>query len=161
MVVTLLFGGAWFNRNKDYNFNDRETSWSGSQEHKRSDDLNITIGGRQRPSSSSSSSERPDSPTDDWSSSSTSMLGAHTQPTLRRRKLQLFGYERLVTTPNTAIFKDRFLSRVLQKFPFLVEAWYWALLYWVCRGLFYPQLSIHMGLGMEASKSYGITNTLH
>jgi hypothetical protein len=24
------------------------------------------------------------------------------------------------------------LSRLLQKFPFLVEAWYWALIYWVC-----------------------------
>jgi hypothetical protein len=36
-----------------------------------------------------------------------------------------------VMSPNTRRFKDYFLSRLLQKFPFLVEAWYWALIYWV------------------------------
>ena len=29
----------------------------------------------------------------------------------------------------------RLLSRLLRRFPFLVEAWYWALIYWV-RALF-------------------------
>ena len=34
-------------------------------------------------------------------------------------------------SPNTKRFQDYFLSRLLKKFPFLVEAWYWALIYWV------------------------------
>lgn len=50
----------------------------------------------------------------------------------RTRRLKFFGWEREVTTPNTEIFRDRLLSRVLQRFPFLVEVWYWALIYWVC-----------------------------
>ncbi|GAB1311474.1 hypothetical protein MFIFM68171_01684 [Madurella fahalii] len=49
----------------------------------------------------------------------------------RRRTLRFLGWEWEVATPNTEIFKDRFLSRVLQRFPFLVEVWYWALIYWV------------------------------
>ena len=50
----------------------------------------------------------------------------------RQRKIRFMGWEREVTTPNTEVFKDGFLSRVLQRFPFLVEVWYWALIYWVC-----------------------------
>lgn len=50
----------------------------------------------------------------------------------RQRKLRFMGWETEVTTPNTEIFHDRFLSRVLRRFPFLVEVWYWALIYWVC-----------------------------
>jgi hypothetical protein len=38
-----------------------------------------------------------------------------------------------VMSPNTRRFQDYFLSRLLQKFPFLVEAWYWALIYWVSK----------------------------
>lgn len=115
VVVTLLFGGAFFNRNKDYSISTGKSSWAGNKNHKRSDDL-----GRKLSSDSLMSG---------YSSSPT--LAAHEQPTLRRRKLQFLGYKRIVTTPNTMVFKDRFLSRVLQKFPFLVEAWYWAQIYWV------------------------------
>jgi hypothetical protein len=50
----------------------------------------------------------------------------------QKRRLRFMGWEKEVTTPNTEIFKDRFLSRVLQRFPFLAEVWYWALIYWVC-----------------------------
>lgn len=35
-----------------------------------------------------------------------------------------------MTSPNTVVFEDRFLSRLLRKLPFLVENWYWALVYW-------------------------------
>jgi hypothetical protein len=51
----------------------------------------------------------------------------------RKRRLRFLNWEKEVTTPNTEVFRDRFLSRVLQRFPFLVEVWYWALIYWVCR----------------------------
>ena len=49
----------------------------------------------------------------------------------RTRELRVFGCTRTVRTPNTAVFRNRFLSRLLRRFPFLVEAWYWALIYWV------------------------------
>lgn len=113
VVVTLLFGGAWFNRSKDYDFWEKKPAWHSDRRHKKDDN--------NRRSASS----------DSWSSSSTPTLGLHEQPALRRRKVQLFGYKRIVSTPNTLVFQDRLLSRVLQKFPFLVEAWYWALIYWV------------------------------
>ncbi|RMZ79226.1 hypothetical protein DV737_g3476, partial [Chaetothyriales sp. CBS 132003] len=49
----------------------------------------------------------------------------------RHRQLRLLGYSASVRTPNTTVFRDRLLSRILSKLPFLVEAWYWALVYWV------------------------------
>ncbi|KAG9252299.1 PAP2 superfamily-domain-containing protein [Emericellopsis atlantica] len=119
VVVTLLFGGAYFNRNKDYSFKDGKTTAAGwgpdATHHKKHDDLHPSRSG---------------SP-EGWSSSSSPSLLAHDISSHRRRRVKAFGYEKFVTTPNTLIFKDRFLSRVLQKFPFLAECWYWALLYWV------------------------------
>ena len=119
VVVSLLFGGAFFNRNKDYSFRQGSAGWAGEkglqQQHlKKSDDVSP-----QRLSA------------DSWSESSTPTLSPDEQSAWRRRKLQVFGYKKLVATPNTLVFKDRFLSRVLYKFPFLTEAWYWALIYWV------------------------------
>ncbi|KAL2266666.1 hypothetical protein VTJ83DRAFT_6018 [Remersonia thermophila] len=49
----------------------------------------------------------------------------------RKRTLKLLGWKKEVTTPNTEVFKERLLSRLLRSFPFLVEVWYWALIYWV------------------------------
>ncbi|KAH7008502.1 PAP2 superfamily-domain-containing protein [Ilyonectria destructans] len=112
VVVSLLFGGSYFNRNKDYSISTGKSGWAS----KKSDDL-----GRKQSSDSLMSG---------WSSPSPGLV-VNEQPTLRRRKLQLFGYKRIVTTPNTLVFKDRLVSRILQKFPFLVEAWYWFQIYWV------------------------------
>lgn len=117
IVVTLLFGGSFFNRNKNYDFWKNKSGWAGDKRHKRSDDFH------KRESSDSLGSG--------WSGGSSPSLTAHEQPMLRKRKLQLFGYKKIVATPNTLVFKDRFLSRVLQKFPFLAEAWYWFLIYFV------------------------------
>ncbi|KAH7165809.1 PAP2 superfamily-domain-containing protein [Dactylonectria macrodidyma] len=118
VVVTLLFGGSYFNRNKDYSISSGRAGWTGDKTRKKSDDL-----GRKLSSDSLMSG---------WSNNSSSAtLAANEQPTLRRRKLQLFGYKRIITSPNTLVFKDRTASRILQKFPFLVEAWYWFQIYWV------------------------------
>lgn len=57
--------------------------------------------------------------------------GTSQLPRRRERTLRLFGWERTITTPNTEVFRDRAISRLLRRFPFLVEAWYWALIYWV------------------------------
>jgi hypothetical protein len=55
----------------------------------------------------------------------------------RQRTLRFWKWEFEVTTPNTEVHKDRFLSRVLRQYPFLVEVWYWALIYWVCAFLLF------------------------
>ena len=82
-VVTLLFGGAWFNRNKDYGFREGKSGWAGDRTNKKSDDVTP-----KRPSSESLNST-------DWGSSSTPTLTPLDQvSTLRRRKLQIFGYKR-------------------------------------------------------------------
>lgn len=62
--------------------------------------------------------------------SSPSLLPAQ-EPTWRKREINILGWRRELTSPNTRVFKGRLLSRLLRKFPFLVEAWYWALIYWV------------------------------
>lgn len=50
----------------------------------------------------------------------------------RARTVRFWKWEKTVITPNTRVFEDRVLSRLLRRFPFLVETWYWALIYWVC-----------------------------
>lgn len=121
VVVTLLFGGAWFNRNRDYSLRESRPTWApvdGS--FKKSDEFRKRHFSQESLESFSESS---------WGQSGLPSL--HDAATQRRRRINILGYERLVTSPNTLVFKDRFLSRVLRKFPFLVEAWYWALIYWV------------------------------
>ncbi|KIW97903.1 uncharacterized protein Z519_01487 [Cladophialophora bantiana CBS 173.52] len=49
----------------------------------------------------------------------------------RHRELSVFGLKRTIRTPDTAVFRNRMLSRVLLRFPFLVEIIYWALIYGV------------------------------
>ncbi|PHH80923.1 hypothetical protein CDD80_5843 [Ophiocordyceps camponoti-rufipedis] len=108
VVVTLLFGGAWVNRSRkgavDFVVDDYEDD----------DDLE----GKRRRSGSSS-----------WSGSSDATFA--TISSTRTRRVRLLKWEADVSTPNTAVFANRGLSRLLRKFPFLVEAWYWALIYWV------------------------------
>jgi len=119
VVVTLLFGGAWFNRDRDYDLRESRPSWApvdGSL--KKSDEF------RNRDLSQESLMPCSES---SWGQSALPSL--YDPVTQRRRRINILGYERLVTSPNTLVFKDRFLSRVLRKFPFLVEAWYWALIY--------------------------------
>lgn len=120
VVVSLLFGGAWFNRNKDYSFREGHAAFAPVDgTFKKSDEFSKRNVSQESLLSAEAGWSRPSSPP------------SHEMPTLRRRKLHLFGFKKIVTSPNTLVFKDRFLSRVLQKFPFLAEAWYWALIYWV------------------------------
>jgi len=121
VVVTLLFGGAWINRATDYTFSNRgarrgTTSSTAAGDEAGADEYDEDNG------RSLSSKNRSLSP---------SLLPSQEQK-WRQRQLRFLGWSKTVETPNTAVFKNRFLSRVLHKFPFLVEAWYWALIYWVC-----------------------------
>ncbi|KAI9758685.1 MAG: 45 kDa subunit of RNA polymerase II [Chaenotheca gracillima] len=65
---------------------------------------------------------------DPYASSPSLLL--HREPPWHTRQLYLAGLSKTVFSPNTAIFRGRALSRLLRKLPFLVECWYWALIYW-------------------------------
>ncbi|KAK5047310.1 hypothetical protein LTR84_006832 [Exophiala bonariae] len=119
VVIVLLFGGAWINRATDF-----PSSSAGSragnpllpEAHavETGDDLNIAEAQLTQSKRSLSPSLLPSQETR-W----------------RQREVRVMGYKTVVETPNTAVFRNRLLSRLLHKFPFLVEAWYWALIYWV------------------------------
>ncbi|PYH94814.1 integral membrane protein [Aspergillus ellipticus CBS 707.79] len=119
-VVVLLFGGTWINRT------------AGSFPARRA----------RRKSSLTSRGSSPDAIESGLSTptvkdgllprrlSSSSSLSQDGQSRWRKRQIGIFSSAFEVTTPDTAVFRDRLLSRLLRKFPFLVECWYWALVYW-------------------------------
>lgn len=115
VVIVLLFGGTWINRVSEC-LPSRRNSISSVPE----DFLE-------------SGSSSPTSKDALLSSRSRSPLSDDAGEGWRQRKIAMLGMSCEVTTPNTAIFRDRLLSRILWRFPFLVECWYWALVYWVCR----------------------------
>ncbi|KAK1757729.1 PAP2 superfamily-domain-containing protein [Echria macrotheca] len=135
VIVSLLAGGTLVNRDKS-----RKSSPSSSRRPEPWQDIEYALGGdtppnelaeakgwdgKQRTASVSSSSTI-------WHDvvEGQEVLGG--SPSLwRHRTLRLGSWTREVTVPNTEIHKDRFLSRVLRNYPFLVEVWYWALIYWV------------------------------
>ncbi|KAJ9609932.1 hypothetical protein H2200_006261 [Cladophialophora chaetospira] len=125
-VVVLLFGGAWINRSPD--------SFSGTKGATSfEDDADIPDLPLAR---EVESKEELDIETQRLSRSKRSLspsLLPGQEETWRGREIKIpgLGYRRTVQTPNTAVFRNRLLSRLLHKFPFLVEAWYWALIYWV------------------------------
>ncbi|KAG6096397.1 hypothetical protein E4U31_005462 [Claviceps sp. LM219 group G6] len=125
VVVSLLFGGAWVNRNKNCDYEEARQTWSPVDGRlKKSDEFRIRY-----PHGLSQESLSP--VLESGRAQSTSFPHKYDPITQRRRRIKVLGYERFVTSPNTSVFKDRLLSRVLRKFPFLVEAWYWALIYWL------------------------------
>jgi len=66
-----------------------------------------------------------------WSpASSSSSEGLLSSPILepQYRERKFFG--RRIQSWNTARWKHTLISRLLRKFPFLVEVWYWLLVYW-------------------------------
>ncbi|CAG8113527.1 unnamed protein product [Penicillium salamii] len=109
VVIVLLFGGTWINRVVSPN-------------PRRKSNL---------PRAASSDSLESGYST----STKDGLLGSRTPSPLpdekwHKRQIGLLGFKWEVTSPNTAVFQDRILSRLLRKFPFLVECWYWALVYW-------------------------------
>lgn len=131
VVVTLLFGGTWINRNKAYRlsrcrhsrnttktFADARCSSPDSLESGQSSP--VTTDGLLSDSYSSDDSVQCSSPS----------LLTRQEARWRKREIGLLGRRREVMTPNTRVFRGRLLSRLLRRFPFLVEAWYWALIYW-------------------------------
>lgn len=50
----------------------------------------------------------------------------------RTRNVGICGWKRSVATPDTRRYRRYFMSRMIYRYPFLIEAWYWFLIYWVC-----------------------------
>ncbi|RFU33759.1 hypothetical protein B7463_g2546, partial [Scytalidium lignicola] len=119
VVIFLLFGGTWINRDFDPGRKSLQAYRRASQE----DDLESR-------------------------SSSPSLLVTQ-EPHWRTQSLHFFGWQKEVVTPNTRKFKGYLLSRLLEKFPFLVECWYWALIYWVYQ------------LGRAATAVWIVEGTVH
>jgi len=122
-VVFLLLGGAWINRVTDHTSSTKFPQWlDRNNATEDAEGLVIGLGNLEE--------VEPQLLTSKSRSLSPSLLSSQ-KSKWRTRELRLMSYGKLVETPNTAVFRNRFLSRVLYKFPFLVEAWYWALVYWV------------------------------
>lgn len=119
VVVCLLAGGAWINRNSSPGLRRRP------QDRRRISEDDLELGEETVFETEGLIG------TSDSRSSSPSLLPEQ-EPYFRTRILRIFGVQKQVTTPNTRRFKGYLLSRLLEKFPFLVECWYWALIYWVC-----------------------------
>ncbi|KAI9934465.1 hypothetical protein ASPWEDRAFT_30845 [Aspergillus wentii DTO 134E9] len=116
VVVVLLFGGTWINRTKS-------SSSYPARIRRKSVDYS-------RSPSPDYLESGPPSPT-----AKDGLLGSGSTLTSgegrwRKRRIGFFSSTTEVTTPNTAVFQDRLLSRLLRRLPFLVECWYWALVYW-------------------------------
>ncbi|OKL56796.1 hypothetical protein UA08_07773 [Talaromyces atroroseus] len=118
-VVVLLFGGTWINRQKDSKPRSHGTLSRSSSSSNNDEEAGFQPVAKQDTYGYPES--RPLSP---------SLLHQH-EPQWRRRSVGLGPYRFDVYSPNTAQFRNRFLSRLLYRLPFLVECWYWALVYWI------------------------------
>jgi hypothetical protein len=127
VVILLLFGGTWINR--DFNPG-RSRRRPADQRRFSGDDLEH--GGK------GDRDGLVDNPLDSRSTSPS--LLASEEPKWRKRSIGVWGLRKQVTTPNTGRFRGYFVSRLLERFPFLVECWYWALIYWVSESQSYEVL---------------------
>ncbi|KUL84421.1 hypothetical protein ZTR_08778 [Talaromyces verruculosus] len=123
-VIILLFGGTWINRRSEYS-NKSSRLGARAQYFLSSDsisdsDADEETGLRYALDKYASAESRPPSP---------SLLQHHEEP-WRTRTIAIGPYKFEVNSPNTATFRHRILSRLLYRLPFLVECWYWALVYW-------------------------------
>ncbi len=139
VVVSLLAGGTIVNRDRSWSTSStasaapistrRPYPWKDIEYGFQEDNDDATLANEKSPESRSRSS----STSTVWHDFPDEKTGGPSR--YRTRTLRFFGREYDVTSPNTEVFKDRFLSRVLRQYPFLVEVWYWALIYWVCTHL--------------------------
>ncbi|OQD69361.1 hypothetical protein PENPOL_c002G01962 [Penicillium polonicum] len=117
VVIVLLFGGTWINRSVG-SFSTRRYSRRNSNDLQRATSSDSLESGYSSQSTKDgllgSRSHSPQAPEERW----------------HKRQVGLLGLNFEVSSPNTIVFQDRLLSRLLRKFPFLVECWYWALVYW-------------------------------
>lgn len=120
VVVLLLIGGTWINRSRI----PRPCRWQKGI-YRSAGSLFSVPWEPGRPSDPADQERL--LPPRSWSPS----LLCQPEDRWHKRQLRIFPFRFEATSPNTTVFQDRLLSRLLQKLPFLVECWYWALVYWV------------------------------
>jgi hypothetical protein len=125
VVVVLLFGGAWINRVTDLSFSTHKSQWQGYDPF---EEANAAFQSYRTNGESAKNKKR----------CLSSLLLPSEESSWRERDIGILGLQRRICSPNTAVFQNRLLSRLLRKFPFLVECWYWALIYWVSENLLCP-----------------------
>lgn len=121
VVVSLLVGGTLINRET------KKAISSQSVGHKRDDNLESALSTPRSANSQDgllSPVKLPEHNHGHWTSD-------QADEPWQIREIGLLGWTRQVRSPNTQQFQSRRLSRLLQRLPFLVEVWYWALIYWV------------------------------
>lgn len=126
IVVSLLAGGTIFNQDQSQAV--RERGWH------RLDSLDDAVTEEFGTDPGSDENISPDQRIFSPNSSSATLLDPaddEHDTRWRKRTLRLWKWQKTIATPNTRVFENRLLSRVLRRFPFLVETWYWALIYWV------------------------------
>ncbi|GLI80500.1 hypothetical protein PoHVEF18_008855 [Penicillium ochrochloron] len=121
-VIVLLFGGTWINRITNTAFSHTYIRRQ-SSEYVRADSRD----------SLESECSTPTSKDGLLSARSCSPIPQISDDRWYKRQLTILGLSWTISSPNTKVFKDRLLSRLLRKLPFLVECWYWALVYWLGR----------------------------
>ena len=128
IVVSLLAGGTWINRRnaRPLSKRRRRTRSNSLPTVYEEDSIDDVDSGPSSPKPTEGLLDN------DYVRSASPSFIAQEEYGWRSRQLQAFGWSRQVTSPNTRIFRGTVLSRLLRGFPFLVEAWYWALVYWVC-----------------------------
>jgi hypothetical protein len=124
-VIVLLFGGTWINRRKEYSI--RSSRLGARAQYFLSSGSISDLDADEETGLRSAADKYA---YEESRSSSPSLLHHHEEP-WRTRNLAIGPYKLEVYSPNTATFRNRTLSRLLYQLPFLVECWYWALVYWV------------------------------
>ena len=129
-VVVLLFGGAWVNREPNLVRSHLRKNSAPCSPRRTDEEDGFPITSPKLGTSSKSPKATPNR------AHSPSLIVAN-EERWRKRRIGFLGWHAEVGTPNTAAFRNRMLSRLIHKFPFLVECWYWALIYWV--GVLVPE----------------------
>jgi hypothetical protein len=154
VVVTLLFGGTWINRNASYKLRMRAR-------HRRTPSRATTEKSDIEDFPGTPNSVESDDPLLPGSlPASPSLLAVDQTAPWRERELRIWKFRTVLRTPNSRQFKDRWFSRVLRKFPFLQEAFYWALIYWVSdgRSCIHKLLAYYPALFLVLISLVGISN---
>lgn len=124
VVITLLVGGALVNRNRSV------SDLKAHERRPRSKDRHVTFAEELEAGTRLLDPRNTGSPTHRHRSQSPSSP-SRGDGQWRTRPVGLLRWRRRIATPDTSRYSDTVLSRLLYRFPFLVEAWYWALIYWV------------------------------
>ncbi|OJJ46255.1 hypothetical protein ASPZODRAFT_2090259 [Penicilliopsis zonata CBS 506.65] len=128
VVVVLLFGGTWINRASPSSSSPSSPSSSSPRRPSWTRRRSAEISRGSSPDLFESGLSSPTVKDRLLGSSLSSRFDAENRWHQRQISLGLVSWT--VTCPNTAVFQNRLLSRLLRRLPFLVECWYWALVYW-------------------------------